>query len=54
MKNYESPAIRVIELHTEGMLAASGDNDFVVVDPNNPNNPATKDMYRGWNSAAWE
>ena len=52
MKNYESPAVRVIELHTEGMLAASSDK--VGVDQNNPGIPATKEMDKGWNSSAWE
>ncbi|MBQ2123959.1 MAG: hypothetical protein II200_08235 [Bacteroidaceae bacterium] len=52
MKNYESPAVRVIELHTEGMLAAS--SDYIPVNPNKPGTSATKEMDKGWNSAAWE
>ena len=55
MKNYESPTVRVIEQHTEGMLAASNNNsEFIPVDPDKPGTSATKEMDKGWNSSAWE
>jgi hypothetical protein len=54
MKNYESPAVRVIELHTEGMIAASNNSEFIPMDPNKPGTAATQEIHRGWHSLAWE
>ena len=48
-KNYQTPALRAVELHTEGLIAAS---DRVPVNPT-PGIPATNKHEGPWSCEQW-
>lgn len=48
-KKYQTPALRAVALHTEGLIAAS---DRVPVSPM-PGVPATNKHEGPWNSTQW-
>jgi hypothetical protein len=48
-KKYQTPALRAVALHTEGLIAAS---DRVPVSPT-PGVPATNKHEGPWNSTQW-
>jgi hypothetical protein len=50
-KHYLQPAVQVIMIETEGMLASSP--NYSPIKPDEQGTPATKEYDGGWNTNQW-